>query len=76
MGKYEKVLKAGAEIVVVDSDCNFDSAVFWWHNGIFYSFNRSFGVVPRSDLSFDILEEHLNNMLSENASIFIRGYRD
>ena len=76
MGKFETALKNGSEIVVVDSDCNCDSAVFWWHNGVFYSFNRSFGVVPRSDLSINILEEHLNNMLSENASIFIRGYRN
>lgn len=71
-----KHLKNGSEIVIISDDPDTNSAIFWTDRaGVIYSFTREFGVMERSDLTFDRLEKHLKNMDAENAHIFFRGYR-
>ena len=75
MGKYEKALRDGREIVVVSKWENFNSSVFWFNGETLFTFSRAFGVVPRSDITFSDLEKHLLQMGNE-GSVFIRGDAD
>lgn len=73
MGKYEKALKQGREIVVVSDDENYNSGVFWSDGIDIFSFSVSFGTMKRSDIDFSRLENHLSDMEKE-GSVFIRGW--
>lgn len=79
MKKYSDLLKSGREIVVIDNTNEYcDSAIFWYSNyeKCYYSFNRSMGILERPDMTDDRFNQHMENMKKEDASIFVRGYRD
>lgn len=71
--KYFEAIKHGKEIVIISSEEKCYSCIFWMNDGIFYSFTRSFGVMKRTDMTGKRFTDHIKNMLSENAKIYIRG---
>lgn len=67
-------LKQGKEIVIVSADPDANSAIFWLNSDdIICSFNTVFGIIVRPDLTLDRLQEHLENMRTEHAYIYVRG---
>ena len=80
MNKYIKALKAGKEIVIVSSDENSNSAIFYnsSDNKTLYTFSLHFGLFPREygkDVNVENLVKHFETMEKENALIFIRGLK-
>lgn len=69
-------IENGSEVVIISASFGDDSAIFWMENGVIYSFNRSFGIMERTDMNIDRLKNHLQNMHNEGASMFVRGYRN
>lgn len=64
----------GSELVIVSSERNFDSCIFWIEDdGSIYSFCRMAGVLKRTDLTIDNFEQHIKNMIHEKALLFVRG---
>lgn len=77
--EYKNALNHGSEIVIVSSDKDTNSAIFWQgENGNIFSFSLYYGIMERKpeELSIEKLIEHLQNMEKENAFIFVRGYDD
>lgn len=69
-------LKAGKEIVIIANDPTFYSSVFWKEGNVIYTFSRGFSIFPRTignDFSYIEFEKHIENMLKENAKIYVRG---
>lgn len=76
MNEYEKVLKAGREIVVVSADKNDDSAIFFCdRSGSLFSFSRNMGLLKRTDRSISEIAEHIEKMNDNYNHVFIRGWR-
>lgn len=72
---YSKSLLKGKEIVIVTNETLFDSAIFWLENNYIYTFSRHLGEIKRSLENYTIQDfnKHIENLLAENAMIFIRG---
>lgn len=69
-------LKAGKEIVIIAAEPTFYSSVFWKEGNVIYTFSRGLSIFPRTigkDFSYIEFEKHIENMLKENAKIYVRG---
>ena len=73
---YLNAVNNGQEIVIVSNEVTYDSAIIWKSDNKFYSFNRAFGTMERTDWNDDKFINHMEQMESENANIFVRGYTD
>lgn len=76
MNGYIKALNAGSEVVIISKNTNDDSCIFWKTCGTYYSFNRSFHVLERTDMTDDRFLAHIQKMGQEGAQFFIRGRND
>lgn len=72
---FSDALIAGHEIVIVSSDEKFDSAIFFLENNYLYTYSRHMGEFKRSLAEYPLssFNEHIKNMLAEDAKVFIRG---
>ena len=71
---YYEVMRDGKEIVIISKDELADSAIFYMTRaGVICSFNRSFGLMDRPDMSKERFERHIRKMLDEGSSVIVRG---
>lgn len=77
MNQYVKALQSGAEVVVISSDREYNSAIFWINDdGNIVTFSRHLGILERDvfdGFTLSDFEKHIQNMKEENALIYIRG---
>lgn len=67
-----KELKTGKEVVVIATEKDYDSAIFWKVKDVLCSFSRHMGVLKRPLVKEEFIN-HIDTMISENAFIFVRG---
>lgn len=65
----------GREVVIVAQDTKFDSAIFYRHKDNIITLSRHIGTTSRkiTDFTREQAQEHFENMIKEQAYIFIRG---
>lgn len=65
----------GREVVIVAHDTKFDSAIFYRHENNIITLSRHIGTTSRKITEFtrEQAQEHFENMIKEQAYIFIRG---
>lgn len=77
MQKYIDALNRGSEIVVINDDAAFNSAIFWKNReGCYFSFCKTLGEMARDDIDDAKFVEHLEELKTEGVRLFIRGYEE
>lgn len=75
-GRMIQAMYDGREVVIVGSQSEYNSAIFWKNqDGRTCSFSREIGIIkhPADDST---LAEHFQNMINEGSHIYVRGPKE
>lgn len=77
LNKYIEALNKGSEVVIVNDNPDFFSAIFWKdREGSYSSFSKAIGESKRPDFNDDRFLEHIAELETEGVRIFIRGFEE